>query len=575
VSFPFEFALFGLTLLGVAVFHRHTLAVALAGLAAITAYKLAFGDFHGMPGAWGLRWHLEEEWVVLANLFALLVGFALLARHFEQSHLPLLLPRVLPDDWKGGLVLLALVFVLSAFLDNIAAAMIGATVAAAVYRHRVHLGFLAAIVAAANAGGTGSVVGDTTTTMMWLEGVSPLQVLHAYVGAVAAFVVLAIIAARRQQRFAPIEKDAVDVALDWPRLVIVGAILVCAISANVYANTLPEDRAGAFPYVGATVLGVILFLTPWRRPDWSVLPAAVKSSVFLLSLVLAASMMPVDELPAASAPTTFGLGFVSAVFDNIPLTRLALEQGGYDWGTLAYAVGFGGSMLWFGSSAGVAVSSLFPEAKSAAQWLRQGWHVAVGYVVGFVVLLLVMGWSPAPAHQDEQRQHPVEGHRDGALAPEVAAIHVDVHRQARRHHHEVEKGEHSQRLRATRMGAREQAATHARVPGHRGHEHEYPDLRGQQQWIGQQSRVPGVHVGQPAGLEQQGFELPDDARGEQRHASPEQPGRLAGARGGHANIPARCRYQSLWKIPSGSCARLAARKARIAGCAASTCEALA
>ena len=74
--------------------------------------------------------------MILANLFALLVGFALLSRHFEESHVPHLLPRFLPDDWKGGFVLLALVFVLSSFLDNIAAAMIGATVAATVYRHR-------------------------------------------------------------------------------------------------------------------------------------------------------------------------------------------------------------------------------------------------------------------------------------------------------------------------------------------------------------------------------------------------------------------------------------------------------
>ena len=105
-------------------------------------------------------------------------------------------------------------------------------------------------------------------------------------------------------------------------------------------------------------------------------------------------MMPVEELPAPSVRTTLGLGFVSAVFDNIPLTKLALEQGGYDWGALAYAVGFGGSMLWFGSSAGVAVSSLFPEARSVGQWLRHGWPVALGYVAGFVVLLVLLGWNP-------------------------------------------------------------------------------------------------------------------------------------------------------------------------------------
>src|SRR5213082_3090478 len=91
----------------------------------------------------------------------------------------------------------------------------------------------------------------------------------------------------------------------------------------------------------------------------------------------------------ASWPTTFGLGFLSAVFDNIPLTALALKQGGYDWGMLAYAVGFGGSMIWFGSSAGVAISNLYPEAKSVGRWVTQGWAVAVAYVIG---------WHPDAPH---------------------------------------------------------------------------------------------------------------------------------------------------------------------------------
>ena len=398
---PVEFLIFGATLVGVAIFHRRTLGIALAGLLTITAYKVLLGDFHGAPGAVGLLFHLHAEWVLLANLFALLVGFAILARHFEHSQLPHLLPRFLPDDWKGGFVLLALVFVISAFLDNIAAAMIGATVARTVFRGNVHIGFLAAIVAAANAGGAGSVLGDTTTTMLWRGGVSPLEVLRAYVAAVAAFFVFAIPAARQQQRHSPILKDPdLAVGIDVSRLIIVVLVLVAAIAANVYANHLPEERTGAFPYIGATVIGVLLLLTPWRRPDWSVVPEAAKGSAFLLALVLSASMMPVHSLPPPSPQTTFGLGALSAVFDNIPLTRLALEQGGYDWAALAFAVGFGGSMIWFGSSAGVAVSNLFTQAKSVGQWLRQGWHVAVGYVVGFIVLMLLMGWHPEALQRD-------------------------------------------------------------------------------------------------------------------------------------------------------------------------------
>jgi len=400
VPIPVEFLIFGLTLLGVAVFHRHALATALLGLAAVTAYKFLYAGFDGQLGWLGLQWHLLEEWVILVNLFALLVGFALLSRHFEQSQLPRLLPRVLPDDWQGGFVLLALVFILSAFLDNIAAAMIGATVASTVFRNKLHIGYLAAIVAASNAGGSGSVIGDTTTTMMWLDGVSPFDVLHAYVAAIAAFFVFAIPASRQQQRFSPIEKDPdPDVHVDWARVIIVVLILVSAIAANIHANGLEPEESAAFPYIGATVFGVLLLLTPWRRPDWKVVPNAVRGSVFLLSLVLLASMMPVNALPAASAQTTLGLGFVSAVFDNIPLTKLALEQGGYDWGALAYAVGFGGSMIWFGSSAGVAVSNLYPESKSVFQWIREGWHVVIGYAVGFTVLMALLGWNPHAPHR--------------------------------------------------------------------------------------------------------------------------------------------------------------------------------
>ena len=95
-----------------------------------------------------------------------------------------------------------------------------------------------------------------------------------------------------------------------------------------------------------------------------------------------AATAPFAPLPHARA------GGISGLLD------LAIEQGGYDWGFLAYAVGFGGSMIWFGSSAGVALSSMYPEARSVAKWLRHGWHVAVAYAVGFFLLLGLLGFHP-------------------------------------------------------------------------------------------------------------------------------------------------------------------------------------
>jgi Na+/H+ antiporter NhaD/arsenite permease-like protein len=387
--------LFALMLAGIALFHDHPLPVALTGLAVIVTYKLAVTGFDTGPGLTGLALHLGQEWVTLANLLGLLLGFALLAQHFEDSHAPTQLPKILPAGWPGAFVLLALVFVLSSFLDNIAAALIGGAMARAVFHRRVHIGYLAAIVAASNAGGSGSVVGDTTTTMMWIDGVGPLEVVHAYAAALPALVVCGLIAALQQNAHQPVVKDRVHARpIDWPRIGIVLFTLLAAIAANVTANLYFPALPERIPVVGLAAFLAIVVASPVRQPAWTLLPGAFKNSVFLLALVVCASLMPVEQLPPPSWQTAFGLGFVSAVFDNIPLTALALAQDHYDWGMLAYAVGYGGSMIWFGSSAGVAIAHSYPEAKSVARWLKHGWHVALAYVVGFFVLLAVLGWQP-------------------------------------------------------------------------------------------------------------------------------------------------------------------------------------
>jgi Na+/H+ antiporter NhaD/arsenite permease-like protein len=404
---PLDFILFAATLLSVALFHHYVLQVALTGLTVIAGYKILFTGFKFGPGFAGFGAHMAHEWVLLVNLLCLLVGFALLARHFEDSGVPEVLPKLLPEGWLGPFVLLVIIFTLSGFLDNIAAALIGATVAASVFKRKVHIGYLAAIVAASNAGGAGSVVGDTTTTMMWIDGVSPLDVLEAYLPAAVALVVFGIPAALLQHKHMAIEKHFhAQHKIDWARVGIVGFILVAAIATNVTVNLKFNAIADSFPFLGVAVWVALLLAIPVRKPEWSLMPDAIKGSVFLLALVTCASMMPVEKLPPASWVSTLALGFISAVFDNIPLTALALKQGGYDWGFLAYAVGFGGSMMWFGSSAGVAVSNLFPEAKSVAQWLRHGWFIPVGYVVGFFALLLILGWHPLAKHSEGSSASP-------------------------------------------------------------------------------------------------------------------------------------------------------------------------
>ena len=181
LGIPVDFMLFALTLLGVALFHHHTLHVALTGLAAITAVQ---ARLHRLQDGSGRRRTGDAPAARMgdprqparpaARLRAALAAF----REKQDSGGAAALPA---GRLEGRLRPAG---------DGVRAVVVprqhrrgadrrhdGATV----FRAKVHIGYLAAIVAASNAGGSGSVVGDTTTTMMWIDGVSPLDVFDAYV----------------------------------------------------------------------------------------------------------------------------------------------------------------------------------------------------------------------------------------------------------------------------------------------------------------------------------------------------------------------------------------------------------
>src|SRR5438045_9238731 len=83
-----DFIVFGLTLLSVAVFHHHTLRVALAGLVTITIYKVVFTGLNTGDGAVGFVSHVGHGWVLLASVLVLLAGFASWLCHFAERQRP-------------------------------------------------------------------------------------------------------------------------------------------------------------------------------------------------------------------------------------------------------------------------------------------------------------------------------------------------------------------------------------------------------------------------------------------------------------------------------------------------------
>ena len=80
---PVDFILFGLTLLGVALFHRHTLQVALTGSRRHGLQLYSPASKFGTGLASGHLLH--HEWIILANLFLLLDGLCALVAAFRKE----------------------------------------------------------------------------------------------------------------------------------------------------------------------------------------------------------------------------------------------------------------------------------------------------------------------------------------------------------------------------------------------------------------------------------------------------------------------------------------------------------
>ena len=353
---PIEFVLFAAVLAGVALFHQHSLRVALIGLAVITLYKIAFSSFHGEAGVGGLVAHLAKG--VGAGHQPAAPDHRLRAarpplrgkpgaapaaepaprrlegrlRHARRRLRPVELPRQhrggddRRNDGDGALPRPRPRRLPRCHRRRIERRRLG-------QRRRRHDD------------------DDDVDRRRQADRRSSRRTSRqsrrcsSSASSPRASSTPSSRSSRTRQPASRSTRDGLGV---------VAAVLAAAIAANVLGQFKEGAWLNQLPAIGLAVWATLLLFAPSVRPDWSVLPSATRGGIFLVSLVLSASMMPIEALPAASWRVALGLGFVSAVFDNIPLTALALRQGGYDWGFLAYAVGFGGSMIWFGSSAGVA-----------------------------------------------------------------------------------------------------------------------------------------------------------------------------------------------------------------------------
>lgn len=394
--------LFFVMLLGLLVLHHRKLPIACAGFVFLSA---AYAAEHG-SGA--LVAHLSEHHRshLLLNIFLVIPGFSIVAAAFERCGIVEKITKRVTTVTG----LLWVVFFLSIWLDNIAAAMIGGILLADHSRgRRPPFMHLVGIICASNLGGAGSVIGDTTTVMLFMSTdpvISAFEIGKAFFATIPAMAFVCWWVARTKKDsdeglISAEPESQLDLATEGV-LDDIDAIresahraavdtrwlwLLLGIPGMVVGNVLYDQ-----PALGLWIGLGIGILVSRRMPTMREAAETLPNAWFLLFLVASAELFPTEMVGnlfdgVSKDTVAICMGLLSPWLDNIPLTALCLRLGGFDWALLAYCVGFGGSAAWPGSSASVALGKQYPQVFETKRWFVPFWWVTLTLFVGILAYM--------------------------------------------------------------------------------------------------------------------------------------------------------------------------------------------
>lgn len=311
-----------------------------------------------------------------------------------------------------------LAFFLSAVLDNLTTTIVMVSLLRKLIRDReTRLLFVGVVVIAANAGGAWTVIGDVTTTMLWIKHkISPVEVMRETFLASSACLLVALLAISRALQGS---LDAIDEPVAsspesiqaWHRTLMLVLGLCGLLSVPVF-KTLTHLP----PFMGMIlVLGILWAVSEIigksfdeeTRTSTGVLAALrrvdMSTMLFFLGILLAVGALGaigilqnlaqwLDASVGSREIVAVIIGLVSAVVDNVPLVAAGIEMYAVPmddpfWMLLAYCAGTGGSCLIIGSAAGVAAMGM--EKINFIWYLRKiaPWAL-LGYFAGTGVFLL-------------------------------------------------------------------------------------------------------------------------------------------------------------------------------------------
>ena len=308
--------------------------------------------------------------------------------------------------WATGII----AFFLSPIADNLTTALILATVLITIEKERKDFLIPGAIniVVAANAGGAWSPFGDITTLMAWTAGKGTfVDFLFLFPASIIGYLVTAVILVK----FVPNDVPPFDAEKEEKPEMAEGSKVVMALGIFTIASAVLSHQILHLPAMwgmmfGLSVLKIYSYSLKLKygKDHFNIFDsiakienntlmfffgilAAVGALYFIGWLALAAVVYD----PNVLGPTwsNIGVGFLSAIVDNIPVMSAVLKASppmGLDqWMLVTLTAGVGGSMISFGSAAGVGVMGKLHGIYTFGSHMKYAWTIVIGYFVSIGV----------------------------------------------------------------------------------------------------------------------------------------------------------------------------------------------
>lgn len=305
--------------------------------------------------------------------------------------------------WLTGL----LAFFISPVADNLTTALILSTVLFTIDRDNQRFLVPGAIniVVAANAGGAWSPFGDITTLMAWTAQKGEfVDFLFLFVPALSGWALTAWLLSRA----VPNGQPKFDATTEKAPKMRDGGMTVVYLGAFTITIAVLGHQLFHFPAMWGMVFGLSLLklysfrMSRKKRDTFNIFVNMQKvendTLLFFFGILSAVGALHyvgflnyVHGLYDAVGPTisNIGVGFLSAIIDNVPVMSAILksspDMGADQWMLVTMTAGIGGSLISFGSAAGVGVMGRLKGIYTFSAHMKYAWTILAGYILSIAL----------------------------------------------------------------------------------------------------------------------------------------------------------------------------------------------